>query len=68
MRCGWLLASTLGAIVLGGCATPTTSESLQPVLADASEIPKVSVAADRCLESFRFRSSMQGTFFRELIC
>lgn len=67
MKCGWLLASVLGVILLGGCATPT-GESLQPGVADAIAIPKVSVAADRCLESFRFRSSMQGTFLRELIC
>ena len=67
MKCGWLLASVLGAILVGGCATPP-SESLQPALPDTNAIPKVSVAAERCLESFRFRSSMQGTFFRELIC
>jgi len=67
MKLGWLLASALGAILLGGCATQT-GESLQPALAQANAIPKVSVAADRCLESFRFRSSMQGTFFREVIC
>ena len=67
MKLGWLLASALGAILLGGCATPA-GERLQPALAQANAIPKVSVAADRCLESFRFRSSMQGTFFRELIC
>ena len=67
MKLGWLLASALGAILLGGCATQR-GESLQPALAQANVIPKVSVAADRCLESFRFRSSMQGTFFREVIC
>lgn len=67
MKCNCLLASALGAMLLGGCATPT-GERLQPALADANAIPKVSVAADRCLESFRYRSSMQGTFLRELIC
>lgn len=67
MKCGWLLASALGAILLGGCATHT-GERLQPALVDADAIPKLSVAADRCLESFRLRSSMQGTFLRELIC
>ena len=67
MKRGWLLASALGASLLGGCATQA-GESLQPALADANAIPKVSVAAERCLESFRFRSSMQGTFFREVVC
>ena len=67
MKCGWLLASALSAILLGGCATPT-GVSVRPELADANTIPKISVAADRCLESIRSRSSLQGAFFRELIC
>jgi len=66
MKSGWL-AWCLNAILLGGCAT-ATGDGVQPALVDADAIPKVSVAADRCLESFRFRSSTQGTFLRELIC
>lgn len=67
MKYRWLLASSLSAMLVGGCATPV-GERPHAALADADAIPKVSVAADRCLESFRFRSLMQGTFLRELIC
>ncbi len=67
MKCGWLLTSALSAILLGGCAT-RTGVSGQPALADANAAPKVSVAADRCLESIRLRNSQHGAFFRELIC
>ena len=67
MKSGLALASAFSAILLGGCATPA-NETLQRALTDADPIPKVSVAADRCLESFRVRRSMQGAFFRELIC
>ena len=67
MKYRWLLASSLSAMLLGGCATPAGERS-HAALADVNAIPKVSVAADRCLESFRFRSSMQGTFLREMIC
>ena len=67
MKCRWLLGCTVSAVLLAGCATPGGERS-HAALADANAIPKVSVAADRCLESFRFRSSMQGTFLRELIC
>lgn len=67
MKSGRLLASALSATLLGGCATPT-GETLHSALADADAIPKVSVAADRCLESYRVRRSMQGAFFGELIC
>ena len=67
MKCRWLLGSTVSAVLLGGCATPGGERS-HPALADANAVPKVSVAGDRCLESFRFRSTMQGAYLRELIC
>ena len=67
MKCGWVLALALSPLLLGGCATPAGG-NLRSALADADAIPKVSVAADRCLESYRLRSSMQGAFLREVIC
>lgn len=68
MKSGWLLASALSAMLLGGCATSTNEKSLQNAATGADAIPKVSVAADRCLESFRLRSPTQGAFARALMC
>jgi hypothetical protein len=68
MKTGRMLAFAISTMLLGGCATPT-NENLQGAAASAalSAIPKQSVAAERCLESY-LPSSRHGAFHRAVIC
>lgn len=69
MKNGRMVAVALSTILLGGCATHT-SESPQTasVIAGAGAIPRESVAAERCAESYHMRSSRQGAFHRAVVC
>ena len=69
MRNGRVMACALSTLLLGGCATQIVdSPQSASVMAGAGAIPKQSVAAERCLESYRLRNSRQGGFHRELEC
>jgi PBP1b-binding outer membrane lipoprotein LpoB len=69
MKTGRMLAFALSTILLGGCATPA-NENRQGAAASAavSAIPQQSVAAERCLESYRLPSSRHGAFHRAVVC
>jgi len=56
-------------VLLGGCAAPA-GDRMQAgsAMLGASIVPRESVAAERCAESFRMRESRQGTFFRMMTC
>ena len=69
MRNGQIVAFALSTIFLGGCATQTSERSMSaPVSAVESAIPRESVAAERCAESYHMRSSRQGAFHRAVVC
>ena len=64
-----ILAWLFGILLLGGCATPSTDGApTRPVMLSDSVVPKESVAADRCPESYLTRSWRQGAFHRMMIC
>ena len=70
MKMQRVAALALGAaFFLGGCTTVTDDRSQTgPAMAGGRAVPKESVAAERCSESYRTRSSQQGAFFRSVIC
>lgn len=69
MRNSRIVAFALSTILLGGCATQTSeSANSGSVMVGASPIPKESVAAERCLESYQMRSSRQGAFHGAVVC
>ena len=56
-------------MLLGGCATQAGDGPPNPsLMAGASVVPKESVAAERCPESYRMRESGQGAFHRAIVC
>jgi hypothetical protein len=56
-------------LLLGGCATQAGHGAPNPsLMAGASVVPKESVAAERCPESYRMRDSEQGAFYRAVEC
>ena len=64
-----ILLCVLGVILLGGCATQAGDSPQNPALmAGTSVVPKESVAAERCPESYRMRDSGQGAFHRTIVC
>lgn len=64
-----ILLFVLSAIALGGCATQAGEGSQNPsLMAGTSVVPKESVAAERCPESYHMRDSRQGAFHRTIEC
>jgi PBP1b-binding outer membrane lipoprotein LpoB len=69
MKRGRRVVLALSALFLGGCATQAGEISPNPALmAGADPVPKESVAAERCPESYQIRNARQGTFHREIVC
>jgi hypothetical protein len=63
------LLCSVSVMLLGGCATQAAHGPPNPsLMAGASVVPKESVAAERCPESYRMRESGQGTFHRVIVC
>ena len=59
----------LSAILLCGCAIQAGEISPNAALmAGTDPVPKESVAAERCPESYQRRNMRQGTFHREIVC
>ena len=66
---GRMAVLALSAISLCGCAIQAGEISPNPALmAGTDPVPKVSVAAERCPDSYRVRNVRQGTFHREIVC
>jgi len=64
-----ILLCALSMMMLGGCATQGSDGPPNAALmAGASVVPKESVAAERCPESYRMRDSGQGAFHRAIVC
>ena len=64
-----ILLCALSMVLLGGCATPGTDGAPNAsLMAGASVVPKESVAAERCPESYRMRDPGQGAFHRAIVC
>jgi hypothetical protein len=64
-----ILLCALSMLLLGGCATQAGHGAPNPsLMAGASVVPKESVAAERCPESYRMRDSEQGAFYRAVEC
>jgi hypothetical protein len=64
-----ILLCSLSVMLLGGCATQAGDGPPNPsLMAGASVVPKESVAAERCPESYRMRESGQGAFHRVIVC
>ena len=62
-------ACLFSILLLGGCATPSTDgAATRSVMLGDSVVPRASVAADRCPESYLTRSWRQGAFHRMMIC
>ena len=62
-------ACLFSILLLGGCATPSTDgAATRSVMLGDSVVPRESVAADRCPESYLTRSWRQGAFHRMMIC
>jgi hypothetical protein len=69
MKEGRIVVLALSALFLGGCATQAGEISPSAALmAGTDPVPKVSVAAERCPDSYRIRNVRQGTFHREIVC
>jgi PBP1b-binding outer membrane lipoprotein LpoB len=69
MKEGRMAVLALSALFLGGCATQAGEISPSAALmAGTDPVPKVSVAAERCTDSYRIRNVRQGTFHREIVC
>jgi PBP1b-binding outer membrane lipoprotein LpoB len=69
MKKGRRAVLALSALFLGGCATQAGEISPNPALiAGTDPVPKESVAAERCPESYQIRNARQGTFHREIVC
>jgi PBP1b-binding outer membrane lipoprotein LpoB len=69
MKEGRMAVLALSALFLGGCATQAGEISPSAALmAGTDPVPKVSVAAERCPDSYRIRNVRQGTFHREIVC
>lgn len=69
MRNCQILLLVFNTILLGGCAI-AASDSLQQtsLMTGASVVPRESVAAERCPESYLMRDSRQGAFHRTIQC
>ena len=64
-----IVVCVLSIMLLGGCATQAgDSVPSAALMAGASVVPKESVAAERCPESYRMRDSGQGAFHRAIVC
>jgi hypothetical protein len=64
-----IVLCSLSMMLLGGCATQAGHGAPNPsLMAGASVVPKESVAAERCAESYRIRESEQGAFHRTIAC
>jgi hypothetical protein len=62
-------AGLFGLLLLGGCAAPAGDGApAGSVMLGASVVPKESVAAERCPESYRMLESRQGAFHRMMVC
>jgi hypothetical protein len=69
VRNSQILLLVLNTILLGGCAIQAGDNSPNAgLMAGASVVPKESVAAERCPESYVMRDSRQGTFHRTIEC
>lgn len=69
MKHRWLLAFTLSTILFGGCATQSSERAHNTsLMAGASAPARESVAADRCVESYRTRNLRPGAFHRAVLC
>ncbi len=69
MKNGRMASLVLSALFLGGCATQAGEISPNPALmAGTDPVPKESVAAARCPESYQIQNARQGTFHREIVC
>ena len=62
-------ACLFSILLLGGCATPATDGApTGSTLLGANVVPRGSVAADRCSESYLMRSWRQSAFHRMMMC
>jgi PBP1b-binding outer membrane lipoprotein LpoB len=69
MKKGRMMVLALSALFLGGCATQVGEISPNPALmAGTDPVPKESVAAARCPESYQIQNARQGAFHREIVC
>jgi hypothetical protein len=59
----------LSTMLFGGCATQASDRAQgASLMSGSSVVPKESVAAERCTESYRMRESGQGAFHRTIVC
>ena len=66
---GRMAVLALSAILLCGCAIQAGEISPNPALmAGTDPVPKESVAAARCPQSYQIQNQRQGTFHREIVC
>ena len=66
---GRMAVLALSAILLCGCAIQAGEISPNPALmAGTDPVPKVSVAGERCPQSYQIQNLRQGTFHREIVC
>ncbi len=69
MKNRWLVAFTLGTVLFGGCATQSSERAHgTPLMAGTNGPSRESVAADRCIESYRMRNLRDGAFHRAFLC
>ena len=69
MKKSGMVVCALSTIFLGGCATQVgAGPPSAALLAGSDPVPKESVAAERCPESYQIRNARQGTFHREIVC
>jgi PBP1b-binding outer membrane lipoprotein LpoB len=69
MKKGRIVVLALSALFSGGCATQAGEISPSPALkAGTDPVPKESVAAERCPESYQRRNARQGAFHRGIVC
>ena len=69
MKKGRMVALALSALFLGGCATQAGEITPNPALmAGVDPVPKESVAAARCPQSYQLQNQRQGAFHREIVC
>jgi hypothetical protein len=64
-----IVVLALSTIFLGGCAAQVGEISPNAALmAGTDPVPKESVAAERCPESYQIRNARQGIFHRLVVC
>ncbi len=68
MKSSQFLLLMVSALFLAGCATQVEGPQNPSLLQGASAVPKESVAAERCPESYQRQESRQGAFHRAIEC